>query len=203
MTELIEDTYLGWQPLGHAPGCPNPVWDDAQVLNDQGVRPGTYGVEHHGCVHIDCGHRDTYERVQMRLLCRDCGTVHTLSGESWTHLQSHTSVTGWGQASTQIGEVWLWPGRPPIEGAAPAQYLVTRQPQTVTKDTLYGIITHYHDASGAAHWIAGAVPDADGAHQVHSLRWRHASNGLDTLEEAAAWIAGAETRPQRPLVVAV
>lgn len=203
MTDLIEYMYFGWQPLGHGPDCPNPVWDDAQVLHDQGVRPGSYGADHHTCAHADCGHRDGFERVQLRLLCRDCGTVHTISGESLVHVLSHTSVTGWGQPPTQVGEVWLWPGRPPVEGAAPAQYLVTRQPQVVTEDTLYGIITRYRDAEGISHWLAGAVLDPDGAHQVHSLRWRYSSNALDTVDEAAAWIAGAEIRPQRPLVVAV
>jgi hypothetical protein len=201
--DLIEYTYFGWQPLGHGPDCPNPVWDDAEVLHDQGVRPGTYGADHHDCSHADCSHRDTFDRVQLRLLCRDCGTVHTISGESLVHVLTHTSVTGWGQPPTQAGEVWLWPGRPPAEDAAPAQYLVTRQPQVVTEDTLYGIITSYFDADGTPRWIAGAVPDADGEHYVHSLRWRHRSAGLATLDEAAAWIATAERRPQRRLVVAV
>lgn len=203
--DLIEETYFGWKPLAHGPGCPTPMWDDVQVLHSEGVRPGSYGAEYHACVQAeaDCGHADTFERVQLRLLCRDCGTVITLSGESLAQVISHTSATGWGQPPIQAGEVWLWPGRPPAAGVQPTQYLVTRQPQAVTPDTLYGIITGYRDADGTPRWIAGAVQDPDGEHYVHTLRWRHRSAGLTTLDEAAAWIGTVETMPQRALVVAV
>lgn len=201
--ELIEEVYFGWKPLVHGPGCPNPVWDDAQVLHSEGVRPGTYGADHHTCTHPDCGHRDTFERVQLRLLCRDCKTVTTISGESLVQVISHTAATGWGQPPTPLAGVWLWPGRPAIPGGQPHQYLVTQQAQALTHDLLYGIITGYHDSNGHPLWIAAAVPDQAGAHQVSTLRWRHSSNGLTTLDEAAAWIADAELRAQRPLVVAV
>ncbi|MFI1723880.1 hypothetical protein [Streptomyces sp. NPDC020489] len=201
--DLIETVYFGWNALAHAPGCPTPVWDDADVLHTEGLRPGVRGDDHHTCAHPDCTHADTFPRVQLRLLCRDCQTVHTISGDSLTHVLSHTSATGWGQPPRQVGEVWLWPGRPVIEGGDPTQYLVTRQPQTVTRAALYGIITRYRDAQGTPLWIAGAVPDEAGAHQVHSLRWRYSSRGLAALEDAAAWIADVETAPQRPLVVAV
>ncbi|MEU6376760.1 hypothetical protein [Streptomyces sp. NPDC046909] len=201
--DLIETVYFGWNALAHADGCETPVWDDAEVMHSEGIRPGITGDEHHACAHDICTHSDSFTRVQLRLLCRTCGTVHTISGESLTHVLSHTSVTGWGQPPRRMGEVWLWPGRPAIAGGEPHQFLVTRQPQTVTRATLYGIITRYRDASSTPRWIAGAVPDEDGAHQVSMLRWRHASRGLAALEDAAAWIAGAETAPQRPLVVAV
>ncbi|WP_326780400.1 hypothetical protein OG481_09650 [Streptomyces longwoodensis] len=202
--ELIEETYFGWNPLSHAPGCERPVWDDAQVLHTAGVRPGTYGAEHHDCSHADCSHGDRFERVQLRLLCRTCGTVCTISGESLMQVISHTAATGWGQAPLELGGVWLWPGRPAIEGGEPYQYLVTRDAsRTVSRDTLYGIISGYFNASGTKLWVAGARPDPDGAHQISTLRWRHASPGYEDLAAAAAWIADVETAPQRPLVVAV
>ena len=201
--DLITETYFGWNPLPHAPGCPNPVWDDARVEHSEGVRPGSYGADHHTCAHSDCGHADTFERVQLRLLCSDCKTVTTLSGESLVQVISHPAATGWGQPPTELAGVWLWPGRPVIEGGQPHQYLVTRQAQTVTPDTLYGIITAYRDSEGNRRWIAAAVPHPDGAHQISTLRWRHASNGLAELEQAATWIADAELRARRPLVVAV
>jgi hypothetical protein len=203
--DLITETYFGWKPLAHALGCPSPVWDEAQVLHSEGVRPASYGAnETHACTHpAGCGHGDTYERFQLRLLCHDCDTVITLSGENMVQLISHTSATGWGQPPTELAGVWLWPGRPAIEGGQPHQYLVTRQAQAITPETLYGIITAYRDSEGARRWIAGAVPDPGGAHQVSTLRWRHASNGLEDLAEAADWIATVETRAQRPLVVAV
>jgi hypothetical protein len=201
--DLIETVYFGWNPLAHAEGCTNPVWNDADVLHSEGVRPGITGDEHHACANGICSHADTFTRVQLRLLCTTCGTVHTISGESLTHVISHTSATGWGQPPRQIGEVWLWPGCPTIAGGQPNQYLVTRQAATVTPDTLYGIITGYRDADQTQRWIAAAVPDEQGAHQVHSLRWRHASRGMAALEDAAAWIADAELRAARPLVVAV
>ncbi|MFI5685855.1 hypothetical protein [Streptomyces sp. NPDC051636] len=203
MTELIEHVYFGWNPLAHAPGCARPVWDDAQALHSEGGRPVATGAEHHACGNDICSHGDTFTRVQLRLICTSCGTVHTIFGESLTQVISHTSATGWGQPPRQIGEVWLWPGRPAIPGGEPHQYLVTRQPATVTEATLYGLITRYRDAFGTPLWIAGAVPDPDGAHHVSTLRWRYASNGLTTLEEAAAWIADAELCQARPLVVAV
>lgn len=199
--DLIETVYFGWNPLAHASGCTNPLWDDVDVLHSEGVRPGMAGDEHHACANGICSHADTFGRVQLRLLCKTCGTVHTISGESLTHVISHTSATGWGQAPRQIGEVWLWPGRPTITGGESRQYLVTRQAATVTPDTLYGIITGYRDADQTPLWIAAAVPDPAGAHQVHSLRWRHASRGLAALEDAAAWIADVEIG--RRLVVAV
>ncbi|MET7475116.1 hypothetical protein ABZT17_12250 [Streptomyces sp. NPDC005648] len=199
--DLIETVYFGWNPLAHAEGCTTPVWDDAEVLHSEGIRPGITGDEHHTCPNGICTHADAFGRVHLRLLCRTCHTVHTLSGESLTQAISHTSATGWGQPPRQIGELWLWPGRPVIAGGEPHQYLVTRQPYSVTTETLYGIITRYRDADGTPRWLAGAVPDEDGAHQISTLRWRHSSHGLAELEDAAAWITDAET--VRTVAVAV
>jgi hypothetical protein len=201
--DLIETVYFGWNSLAHAEGCTNPVWDDADIRHSEGVRPGIAGDEHHACANGICSHADTFPRVQLRLLCKTCGTVHTISGESLTHVISHTSATGWGQAPIQMGDVWLWPGRPTIPGGRPHQYLATREAATVTPGTLYGIITSYLDSEYQPRWIAAAVPDENGAHQVSSLRWRHSSRGLATLEDAAAWIADAELTAPRTLVVAV
>ncbi|MEU1276504.1 hypothetical protein [Streptomyces sp. NPDC005799] len=201
--DLIETVYFGWNPLAHAEECTNPVWDEAEVIHAEGIRPGVTGEDHHACSHDICSHTDVFEHVQLRLLCRTCQTVHTISGESLTLAISHTSATGWGQPPRQNGELWLWPGRPVIAGGEPHQYLVTRQPATVTTETLYGIITRYRDADGTPRWLAGAVPDEAGAHQISTLRWRHASRGLAALEDAAAWITDAEQTAARTLVVAV
>ncbi|MFJ4322207.1 hypothetical protein ACIP3A_03675 [Streptomyces tricolor] len=203
MTTLITDTYFGWDPLTHTATCPNPTWDAAEVRRTEGIRPGSTAAEHHTCTHAICTHADTFGRVELRLLCRDCDTVYVISGEALTEVCTHTSLTGWGQSPARVGEVWLWPGRPSIPGGEPHQYLVTRQAATVTRESLYGLITRYRDAAGTPLWIAGAVPDPDGAHQVSTLRWRYASRGLVTLEEAAAWVADAELAPGQPLVVAV
>lgn len=191
--QLIEETYFGWDPLTHTIDCPNPTWDEAQVRRDEGVRPLAAGAERHVCANDMCSHATAFGRVQLRLLCRDCGTVRTITGEGLTEVCTHTSLTGWGQAPRHIGEVWLWPGRPAIAGGDPTQYLVTRQPAAVTASTLYGIITRYRDADGTPRWLAAAVPDKDGAHQISTLRWRHSSRGLAELEDAAAWITDAET----------
>ena len=201
--DLITEVYFGWKPLAHGPGCPTPVWDDVQILHSEGVRPGTYGADHHACIHPDCGHADTFGRVQLRLLCRDCQTVTTISGESLVQVISHPSATGWGQPPTALAGVWLWPGRPTVEGGEPSQYLVTRQAQAITPALLYGIITAYRDSDGARRWITAAVPDPDGAYPVAGLRWRHGSNGHADLVEAAGWITAVETRAQRPVVVSV
>jgi len=201
--DLIETVYFGWNPLAHADGCTNPVWTDADVLHSEGIRPGIAADIHHDCTHDDCSHADTFTRVQLPRAGRGTPPRPSISGDSLTHVISHTSATGWGQPPRQIGALWLWPGRPVITGGEPDQYLVTRQPETVTEDTLYGLITRYRDADQTPRWIAAAVPDPAGAHQVHTLRWRHASRGLATLEDAAAWIDDAELRAARPLVVSV
>jgi len=201
--QLIEETYFGWDPYTHTVDCPNPTWDEVQVRRDEGSRPVATGDQAHTCANSMCSHSTGFGRVQLRLMCRDCSTVYTITGEGLTEVCTHTSLTGWGQTPTQAGEVWLWPGRPTVPGGEPHQYLVTRQAATVTAATLYGIITGYRDADGTPRWIAGAVPDEDGAHQVSTLRWRHASRGMAALEDAAAWIADAETSTARPLAVAV
>ncbi|WP_328439318.1 hypothetical protein OHA71_23560 [Streptomyces sp. NBC_00444] len=201
--QLIEETYFGWDPLTHTVDCPNPSWDTVELRRDEGARPVATGDQLHACANAMCSHATAFGRVQLRLLCRDCSTVHTINGEGLTEACTHTSLTGWGQAPRQVGDVWLWPGRPAVAGGEPHQYLVTHQAATVTPETLYGIVTRYRDADGTSRWIAGAVRDDQGEHQVSSLRWRHRSAGLTELDAAAEWIATIDTAPQRPLVVAV
>lgn len=201
--ELIEETYFGWDPLTHTVDCPAPVWDAVEIRRTTGARPSAGDTTEHACANELCGHARAFERVQLRLLCRDCGTVRIVSGEGLTEACTHTSLTGWGQAPRQVGQVWLWPGRPVVPGGDPHQYLVTRQAAALTRATVYGIITGYRNSEGRPRWIAAAVPDTDGAHQVSMLRWRHSSNGLADVAAAAEWIATAEDRAQRPLEVAV
>ncbi|WP_405925473.1 hypothetical protein [Streptomyces sp. NBC_00035] len=202
--QLIEDLYLGWQPLTHTDTCPRPVWDTVELRHDEGGRIVQTGADRHTCDNDDCSHANEFSRVQLRLLCKDCGTVRTITGEGLTEVCTHTSLTGWGQKPTRVGGVWLWPGQPAIPGGEPNDYLVTRdQAAAVTTDNLYGLITKYRDADGAPRWIAGALPDRDGEHYVHSLRWRHRSTGLTDLAAAAEWIATVHAQPQRPLVVSV
>ncbi|EYT83977.1 hypothetical protein CF54_04190 [Streptomyces sp. Tu 6176] len=202
--DLIEETYFGWDPLTHADDCPVPVWDTVEIRRSTGVRPaGPSTSDAHACTNPMCEHAAVFGRVQLRLLCRDCGTVRIISGEGLSEACTHTSLTGWGQHPTRTGGVWLWPGRPAIPGGAPHQYLVTQQPAALTRATLHGIITGYHDSTGRQRWIAAAVPDEDGAHHVSALRWRHSSPGLTTVAEAADWISALHIRPQRTLVVSV
>ncbi|MFF9138452.1 hypothetical protein ACF09G_12895 [Streptomyces albogriseolus] len=201
--DLITETYLGWDELTHTVDCPSPVWDAVEIRRTEGLRPRTAHDAPHACVSDGCTHADTFGRVQLRLLCRDCDTVVLVGGEALTETRSNTALTGWGQRPTQSGGVWLWPGRPTIPGGEPHQYLVTLQPAALTRDLLYGIVTGYHDADGTRRWIAGAYPDADGAHQICTLRWAYASNGLSSVDEAAAFIDGTIRNPQRPVVVSV
>ena len=201
--DLITETYFGWDPLTHTADCPAPVWDAVEIRRTEGLRPRPATTTAHTCVSEGCTHDDTFGRVQLRLLCRDCDTVYVVSGEALTEHHATTALTGWGQHPTQHGGVWLWPGRPAIPGGEPHQYLVTLQAATLTRDLLYGIITAYRDADGTRRWIAGAVPDSDGAHQIDTLRWRHASDGLAAVGEAAEWITTVDSAPQRPVVVAV
>lgn len=201
--DLIEAQYFGWQPLAHTLTCPNPVWDTAELRRDEGIRTVPSDPRPHDCTHADCGHALSFRRMQIRLLCRACDTVHIIRGESHGQIATTTAATGWGQAPTQVDGVWLWPGRPDIPGGQPYDYLVTRTPAPITPDTVYGLITKYRDSEGAPRWIAGAKPDPDGAHHVSSLRFRHRSAGLHTLADAAAWITYIDIRPQRPIEVAV
>ncbi|MEU3683716.1 hypothetical protein AB0E99_22650 [Streptomyces sp. NPDC030592] len=189
--ELITETYFGWDSLSHAADCPNPVWDEAQMRHTEGIRPQSTGPDHHTCAHPNCTHADTFRRMQLRLACRDCGTVHTI-GES-----------GWGQAPTQHGGVWLWPGRPAAPGREPREYLVTLQGAAITRATVYGIITGYRDSSGNPVWQAGCEPTDDGAHQISAIRWRHASPAYDSVKACAEFIHIAAHFPQRSVVVNV
>ncbi|MBK3572636.1 hypothetical protein JHN63_02110 [Streptomyces sp. MBT65] len=198
---LIEETYFGWAPYTHADACPNPTWDEVQARRDEGRRPGATTDQPHTCTNGICLHANCFGRVRVRLLCRDCDTVYTIAGEGLTETRSTTELTGWGQRPRQVGDVWLWPGDVALPGSQPYQYLVTRQPQTITPETVYGIVTWHLGSEIGPLWIAGAVPDEGGAHQISHLRWRHTSRGLVTVDDAAAWIAGADTRVQRPLVV--
>ncbi|MFC7906420.1 hypothetical protein [Streptomyces nigra] len=201
--QLIEETYFGWDPLTHTADCPSPIWDEVQIRHDEGARPDASGTDPHACASSLCTHGTTFARVQLRLLCRDCDTVHLISGEGLSQACTTPEGTGWGQAPRRMGDVWLWPGPPVVPGGEAHQYLVTLQPAALTQATLFGIITRYRDADHAPRWIAAAVPDEAGAHQVSTRRWRHASRGLAALEDAAAWITAVDTTPQRPVVVSV
>ncbi|MET9729742.1 hypothetical protein ABZZ79_03445 [Streptomyces sp. NPDC006458] len=200
--DLITETYLGWDPLTHLAHCPAPAWDTVEVRRTDGIRAQSMGAYHHNCEHPNCEHADAFQRVQLRLACRDCGTVHVISGEGLTEAHTDTSLTGWGQAPARYGDVWLWPGRPAVPGGSPHEYLVTRQETAVTRATLYGIVIAYRDSNGARCWLAAAEPADDGAHQVSTLRWRHASTSLASIEEAAEWLGVTAGFQQRPLVVA-
>ncbi|MFF6985647.1 hypothetical protein [Streptomyces sp. NPDC010273] len=197
---LIEECYFGWAAFAHAAGCDSKTWE-VEARRDEGLRPGVTAEQPHTCTNHLCTHANTFGRVAVRLLCRDCDAVHTITGEGLTEARSTTGATGWGQRPVRVGDMWLWPGRPTFPGAQPHQHLVTRQPQTITPETLYGVISSYAGSTGEQLWVAGAVPDQGGAHQVSLTRWRYASRGLTALEEAAAWIATAETRTHSPLVV--
>lgn len=201
--ELITETYLGWEPLTHTIDCTNPAWDDVEIRRTEGIRPQSTGADHHTCGHPNCEHGDTFGRVQVRMVCRGCGTVRIISGEGLTEVYSTTQNTGWGQAPTRCGGVWLWPGRPAAPGADPHEYLVTLQGSVVNRATLYGIITGYRDSSGNRQWMAGAEPDPDGAHQVSTLRVRYASHPYASVEEAAEYLDITARFPHRPVVVTV
>ncbi|WP_228916795.1 hypothetical protein [Streptomyces sp. DH20] len=201
--DLITETYLGWDPLTHTVDCPAPVWDAVEIRRTEGLRPRTAHDEPHACATDGCTHADTFGRVQLRLLCRDCDTVVLVGGEALTETRSNPALTGWGQRPTQCGGVWLWPGRPTIPGGEPHQYLVTLQAAALTRETLYGIITGYHDSTGAQRWIAGCEPDPDGAHQICTLRWRYASNAYESVEDAAEFIDITARFPRQPVVVSV
>ena len=125
--QLIESLYLGWSPLDHPVDCPSPTWDVVEIRHDEGGRIVQTGAERHACANDTCSHDDTFGRVQLRLLCRDCGSVRTITGEGLTQVCTDTSLTGWGQAPRQVGGVWLWPGQPAAPGREPHDYLVTRE----------------------------------------------------------------------------
>lgn len=194
--QLIEQQYFGWTPLAHTLTCPNPTWDTVEILHDEGLRTPPAAHETHACTYDGCTHANTFGRVRIRLLCRDCDTVHMLRGESHGQTTLTTADTGWGRPPIALGDLWLWPGQPDIPGGQPHDYLVTRTPAPITPDAVHALITRYRDSEGAPRWIAGAVPDPDGAHYVSSLRFKHRSAGLHTLAEAAAWTTTADTRPR-------
>lgn len=201
---LIEELYLGWQQLTHTTACPNPVWDSVEWRRDEGARLVQQGAEAHECISGDCDHGNGFDRVQFRLLCRDCQTVHVLDGEGLGSTVTTTALTGWGQPPRKTAGMWLWPGETATPDGRPHDYLVTRDPVTpATPGALHGLITSYWDSVGTPLWIAYAHHHPDGTHKRGRLTFTHRTNALTTVQDAARWIATVQDQPQRPLVVQV
>lgn len=201
---LIEELYLGWQPLTHTITCPAPTWDSVELRHDEGARQVATGAEAHECISGDCGHENTFGRVQVRLLCRDCDTVYVLAGEGLGSTCTTTALTGWGQPPRKLAGVWLWPGEAATAEGRPHDYFVTRDPAApATPGALLGLITSYWDSVGAPLWIAYAHHHPDGAHKRDRLTFIHRTDALTSVEDAVRWVATVQDQPQRPLVVQV
>ncbi|MER6314422.1 hypothetical protein ABT237_11710 [Streptomyces sp. NPDC001581] len=155
--------HLEWQPFAHRPDCAKPVWEvDHQIVSDK-RRPRRGGPEH-GCPNDECGHRDHYDVITVRVLCRSCGTVHLIGGEEYTRRTTTTARTGYGQTPKRVGGLWLYPGPPLLdlswEASDPGAYLCSREKvDGLSEENIVGAITEGRGKRGATVWHAAIGPD--------------------------------------------
>ena len=196
---LVRDLYLDWLYFPHRRGCPQPAWE-AQLKLDHGRRGRLTGTEEqvHACTAEECLHANEFRRYKVRLVCRACTAVHTISGEDVGIDRKTTAAYGYGNSPREAEGLWLWPGEQPIPGFKedPDDWLVTRTPDMpVQAADVAGTIESYFTAGHHTRWKAQAIADPDGPHGGEQLRWARRQNELHSVEQAAAWIA-AQYKPQ-------
>ncbi|MFE0243294.1 hypothetical protein ACFWZ0_02585 [[Kitasatospora] papulosa] len=192
MTSL-QDTYLAWDELAHAPSCADPRWV-VDIRTECGAYRDVTGRAHN-CPAEDCDHSDRYEKTSVRIVCRSCGKARIMSGEADALRQTSVQALGYGQQPVKCAGLWLYPGEPRLFGwgAAvgddPTGYLVTRT--RVDRVTLTNVIGAIHQDRGPRRgikWAATAVIDAFGDYGYGQARWAHRQEGLPTRTAAAKWI---------------
>lgn len=190
----VADHYLDWQTIAHAEPCEAPVWEP-QLRFDKGRRGRlTTGDILHGCPADEgkCEHANVFDRVTVRLVCRGCGVVLTVSGEDVGTASDTTTVIGYGLPPQELGGVWLWPGEQVLPGTddEPRDWLVTCASARPTRpDAVAGTINRHRSAGGHKRWQASAVPASDGPYGDSQLRWGRRLHDARSVVEAAEWIA--------------
>ncbi|MCX5285981.1 hypothetical protein [Streptomyces sp. NBC_00198] len=194
MTDTVQDSYLGWHDLVHAPLCKRPAWEAQTQVDEWATRDGA-GATSHACGNEDCDHGNRFELTTIRLVCRSCGMVRILAGE--VRSESHTTVErlGYGSAPRKVGSLLLWPGQPwfrvgRMHHDHPHDFLVTQSGVThVEQADVVGCIYLWKGKLGATTWSAAAVQDPNGTFAPGKLRWKRVTEGLRTATAGAKFIA--------------
>lgn len=194
---LVQDLYLDWRGFPHRRGCPQPTWEP-QLKMDHGWRGRLLDTDDqvHGCTAEGCLHANQFRRYKVRLVCRSCTAIHTISGEDVGIDRTTAAAYGYGNPPREIEGLWLWPGAQGIHGSDPQDWLVTRTPaEPVQAADVAGTIQSYLTAGHHTRWRAQAVADPDGPHGGDQLRWARCQRELRSVDQGAAWIA-AQYTPQ-------
>lgn len=189
MNLSVQETYLGWHRLAHAPDCARPSWTiDLRV--DDGHR-SSYGSAraNHTCLDEDCDHGSAFPQVTVRVVCACCHLAHVIRGEGHSQHHTTTRTTGVGEAPHTVSSLHLWPGVSWFDDK-PHQWLATRSaPATIQPADVIGEIHEERGPRGGARYVALALPDAEGPYGLDRLRWRLARDGFRSLTAAAKWLA--------------
>lgn len=189
----LQDTYLAWTELAHAPDCAVPQW--IVDVRDEGRAFRDLTRKTHSCPSEGCDHGDRYEKTSVRIVCRSCGRARIMSGESDSLRCSSTTALGYGQQPHKSGGLWLYPGEPLLygwggDGDDPTGYLVTRtRVDRVTVANVAGAIHQDRGPRRGIKWAATAIVDAFGEYGYGQVRWARRQAGLPTKAAAAKWIA--------------
>lgn len=200
----VQDSYLGWELLTHLKGCKQPSWEVSVRLDDDAPRYHS-SLAHedraeHGCKDEHCTHRNRFDALVVRVVCRSCGMVEMITGEQTEDTGRSTGSTrmlGYGLPPRRVAGLLLWPGEPWLNiGRAnspePHDFLVTATGvKRVTKDVVLGQITQGRGRRGGVNWTGSAGPNERGAYGygLGQLSWDHAQDGFKTPAGAAKWVA--------------
>ncbi|MFI8365298.1 hypothetical protein ACIGD1_34740 [Streptomyces sp. NPDC085612] len=154
--------HLEWEPFSHRADCSKPVWEvDHQIVYDK-LRHRHEGPEH-ACPNEECGHRDHYDRITVRLLCRACDTVRLIGGEEHTNETTTTARIGYGQPPKRVAGLWLYPGPPLLhlrEYNTPGAYLCSRERvDRLSEKDIVGAVSEGRGKRGATVWHAAVGPE--------------------------------------------
>lgn len=140
--------HLGFQSPQHKAGCTATGWD-VDYRREPNTSRSTDDTGH-SCPQADndCRHGDTFEKLQVRILCRHCGAATLLVAEEPRDKGLRTTgQLGYGTAPRKIGSLWVYTGPPPEFGllsdtpGEPRWYLVARsQADRLTPDDVVGVI---------------------------------------------------------------
>ncbi|MGW7201074.1 hypothetical protein [Streptomyces chryseus] len=193
----VQDTYLGWRHLEHAPACKRPEWG-VDVREDDYALRENYGGPGHGCPIDDCGHANRYTQTTVRIVCRSCGTAHVLDGENVQTTTTRTEHLGYGLPPRKVAGLHLWPAEPWLyfgrsASDEPHDFLVTSERvDRVTEADVVGQITQGRGKRGGIVWSAAAVPSPRGPYgdgRASGVAYAQLADGLRTVPAAAKWIA--------------
>lgn len=188
--------HLDWRPFAHRRDCAKPVWEVDQQTVFEEWRPRRGGPEH-ACSNGECGHRDHYDRITVRVLCRSCGAVHLISGEEYTTQTTTTARTGYGQQPKRVAGLWLYPGPPLLElrdYTSPGAYLCSREKaDRLTEEDIVGVVTEARGKRGATVWHAAIGPDfhppARGLSGYATWAKNSGEKPFTSVTAAAKWVA--------------